>query len=278
MARRVLLRVTQITGSKVCVSLKHFSTLSHTPSLKYSQNTFPRPSTGTYCWLSAYFFLAPGNLQLSETKTRHAGESLSGSTSIDKSGHDSQVVDTSTNLSELRSKLPTTGRISLAPPLKLNLDGLRLSELDHEVYNNTAPDVQNTYTAPSGPPKNNVVGEHSGDGRDEVRKAIYKLRVPHTRGRNPDEEPRGYEEGAEPARNSARQGEDSTGINSTESASVLAEGLDRIWNDEDLEALAQLGEGAGGEVHKVKDRKTGKLMARKVSVIISSKKPSHTQG
>jgi Protein kinase domain len=35
------------------------------------------------------------------------------------------------------------------------------------------------------------------------------------------------------------------------------------WSDEVLEELSRLGEGAGGAVHKVKDKRTGKIMARK---------------
>lgn len=35
------------------------------------------------------------------------------------------------------------------------------------------------------------------------------------------------------------------------------------WSDDMLEEVGMLGEGAGGAVHKVRDRRTGKLMARK---------------
>ncbi|KAF9469896.1 kinase-like domain-containing protein [Collybia nuda] len=35
------------------------------------------------------------------------------------------------------------------------------------------------------------------------------------------------------------------------------------WSDDCLEELSRLGEGAGGAVHKVKDKRTGKIMARK---------------
>lgn len=35
------------------------------------------------------------------------------------------------------------------------------------------------------------------------------------------------------------------------------------WSDDVLEELSRLGEGAGGAVHKVKDKRTGKIMARK---------------
>lgn len=35
------------------------------------------------------------------------------------------------------------------------------------------------------------------------------------------------------------------------------------WGDDVLEELSRLGEGAGGAVHKVKDKRTGKIMARK---------------
>ncbi|KAG7446311.1 kinase-like protein [Guyanagaster necrorhizus] len=35
------------------------------------------------------------------------------------------------------------------------------------------------------------------------------------------------------------------------------------WSDDVLEQVASLGEGAGGAVHKVKDKRTGKIMARK---------------
>ena len=34
-------------------------------------------------------------------------------------------------------------------------------------------------------------------------------------------------------------------------------------SDDDLEVLARLGEGAGGAVHKVRDRRDGRIMARK---------------
>lgn len=35
------------------------------------------------------------------------------------------------------------------------------------------------------------------------------------------------------------------------------------WSDDALEELSRLGEGAGGAVYKVRDRKTGAIMARK---------------
>jgi mitogen-activated protein kinase kinase len=35
------------------------------------------------------------------------------------------------------------------------------------------------------------------------------------------------------------------------------------WSDDVLEELSRLGEGAGGAVHKVKDKRTGEIMARK---------------
>ncbi|KAG5648623.1 hypothetical protein DXG03_003234 [Asterophora parasitica] len=35
------------------------------------------------------------------------------------------------------------------------------------------------------------------------------------------------------------------------------------WSDDALEEISRLGEGAGGAVHKVKDKRTGKVMARK---------------
>ncbi|KAF8650448.1 hypothetical protein AX16_005250 [Volvariella volvacea WC 439] len=37
----------------------------------------------------------------------------------------------------------------------------------------------------------------------------------------------------------------------------------RQWSDDDLEELGRLGEGAGGAVHKVKDKRSGHIMARK---------------
>lgn len=37
----------------------------------------------------------------------------------------------------------------------------------------------------------------------------------------------------------------------------------RSWSDEFLEEISRLGEGAGGAVHKVKDKRTGKIIARK---------------
>lgn len=40
-------------------------------------------------------------------------------------------------------------------------------------------------------------------------------------------------------------------------------GQKQEWSDDDLEELSRLGEGAGGAVHKVRDRKTGLIMARK---------------
>jgi hypothetical protein len=46
----------------------------------------------------------------------------------------------------------------------------------------------------------------------------------------------------------------------------LLDGLNDVpatWSDEVLEELSRLGEGAGGAVHKVKDIRTGKIMARK---------------
>ena len=36
-----------------------------------------------------------------------------------------------------------------------------------------------------------------------------------------------------------------------------------LWSDEHFEEMDRLGEGAGGAVHKVKDKRTGKIMARK---------------
>lgn len=37
----------------------------------------------------------------------------------------------------------------------------------------------------------------------------------------------------------------------------------RDWSDANLEEVSRLGEGAGGAVHSVKDKRTGKMMARK---------------
>lgn len=39
------------------------------------------------------------------------------------------------------------------------------------------------------------------------------------------------------------------------------------WSDEVLEVLAKLGESTGGAVSKVKDRRSGRVMARKVGLI-----------
>lgn len=45
---------------------------------------------------------------------------------------------------------------------------------------------------------------------------------------------------------------------------LIGEGLDEGgWSDDVLEELSRLGEGAGGAVHQVRDRRTGKIMARK---------------
>lgn len=46
----------------------------------------------------------------------------------------------------------------------------------------------------------------------------------------------------------------------------LLNGLNDVpltWSDENFEELSRLGEGAGGAVHKVKDKRTGKVIARK---------------
>lgn len=46
----------------------------------------------------------------------------------------------------------------------------------------------------------------------------------------------------------------------------LLDGLNDVpltWSDDVLEELSRLGEGAGGAVHKVKDTRTGKIIARK---------------
>jgi mitogen-activated protein kinase kinase len=40
------------------------------------------------------------------------------------------------------------------------------------------------------------------------------------------------------------------------------------WSDEHFEDLSQLGEGLSGTVHKVKDNRTGKVMARKTIVTL----------
>ncbi|KAJ6500079.1 STE/STE7 protein kinase [Mycena vitilis] len=45
------------------------------------------------------------------------------------------------------------------------------------------------------------------------------------------------------------------------------------WGDDVLEELSRLGEGAGGAVHKVKDKRTGKIMARKT--ITTREAPMH---
>ncbi|KAJ7647095.1 STE/STE7 protein kinase [Roridomyces roridus] len=45
---------------------------------------------------------------------------------------------------------------------------------------------------------------------------------------------------------------------------IPAEKLQKLsWSDDVLEEVSRLGEGAGGAVHKVKDKRTGKIMARK---------------
>ena len=46
----------------------------------------------------------------------------------------------------------------------------------------------------------------------------------------------------------------------------LLDGLNDVpltWSDDVLEEISRLGEGAGGAVHKVKDKRTGKIIARK---------------
>lgn len=48
-----------------------------------------------------------------------------------------------------------------------------------------------------------------------------------------------------------------------EDAVPLGNSPNLTWGDDVLEEVSRLGEGAGGAVHKVKDKRTGKLMARK---------------
>ena len=40
------------------------------------------------------------------------------------------------------------------------------------------------------------------------------------------------------------------------------------WDDDQLEDLGRLGEGAGGSVNRVRDRKTGKVIAKKVRLVL----------
>lgn len=115
----------------------------------------------------------------------------------------------------------------------------------------------------------NVATVHTGragDGLDEVRRAINELRMPSSQTYDESEEMEsGVGTGAEdnPAAHSQTKPKRTP---SAGSASHSEDEERQEWNDDMLEVLARLGEGAGGAVSKVRDKRTGRLMARKVSL------------
>lgn len=106
----------------------------------------------------------------------------------------------------------------------------------------------------------------SGDGLDEVRRAIHDLRVPSHQV---------YDESEEMESGAGTGAEDNQAVHeqarpnptpSTGSAPPSEDEERQDWSDDMLEVLARLGEGAGGAVSKVRDKRTGRVMARKVSL------------
>lgn len=109
----------------------------------------------------------------------------------------------------------------------------------------------------------NVATVHTGragDGLDDVRRAINELRMPSSQTYDESEEiESGMGTGTEdnPAPHSQANPQ------RTPSAGSAPHSEDEEWNDDMLEIVARLGEGAGGAVSKVRDKRTGRLMARK---------------
>jgi hypothetical protein len=81
----------------------------------------------------------------------------------------------------------------------------------------------------------------AGGGLDELRRAIGELRMPEL---EEELEMKGLGEGG-------------TGVEGEEQPS-------QEWSDDMLEVVSRLGEGAGGAVSKVIDKRNGRVMARKV--------------
>ncbi|KAG8682455.1 hypothetical protein FRC09_016762, partial [Ceratobasidium sp. 395] len=92
----------------------------------------------------------------------------------------------------------------------------------------------------------------AGDGLDEVRRAINELRMPSSQTYDESTEAEENETGAE----------DSSGHQHGRQRSESEEERQE-WSDEMFELIRRLGEGAGGAVNTVRDKRSGKIMARK---------------
>lgn len=203
-----------------------------------------------------------------------------------------QPIDPSASLTSLRPKLQLPGassggrpKLGLSlpsqdggpkPGLKLDLSAMRgqdsEDEVDYSYYGKPTAPRQNSLSLGTGsesfpsdssaatlrPPSMTTAVptqgtmHHSGPGRagdglDEVRRAINELRIPS---------------GIRDAYDETTEAEaDETGAEDSKKSE--GEGAGEEWSDEMLESLQRLGEGAGGAVSKVRDKRTGRIMARK---------------
>ncbi|GAB1524086.1 Protein kinase C signaling pathway involved MAPKK protein [Rhizoctonia solani] len=192
-------------------------------------------------------------------------------------------VDTSASLPSLKPKLqlalgPAKPKLGLAMPgassssgggLKLDVNAHPPSDEDDDAdysyygfkpsskrapslslsvgeFPSDATTMQPNSTTTMRPGTHTAKPQGAGGGLDELRRAIGELRMPEL---EEELEIRGLGQGS---------GSGSGGVEGEEHQTQPQE-----WSDELLEVVSRLGEGAGGAVSKVVDKRNGRVMARK---------------
>ncbi|QRV82518.1 mitogen activated protein kinase kinase [Ceratobasidium sp. AG-Ba] len=212
-----------------------------------------------------------------------------------------QPADPGASLTSLRPKLQLPGASSggrpklglslpsqdggAKPGLKLDLSAMRgqdsEDEVDYSYYGKPTAPRQNSLSLGAGsesfpsdssaatlrpPSMTTAVPQgtmhhagpgRAGDGLDEVRRAINELRMPSRDTYDESTEAEADETGVED--NNHQQQQPQQRPQQPEGGEAAPE----EWSDEMFDTLQRLGEGAGGAVSKVRDKRTGKIMARK---------------
>ncbi|CAE6348558.1 unnamed protein product, partial [Rhizoctonia solani] len=202
----------------------------------------------------------------------------SGSALPDEDAPARQQVDTSASLPSLKPKLQlavgsSKPKLGLAMPgaggggggLKLDVNAHPPSDDDDADYSyygfkpsskrapslslsvgefpSDATTMQPNSTTTMRPGTHTAKPQGAGGGLDELRRAIGELRMPEL---EEELEMKGLGEGG-------------TGVEGEEQPS-------QEWSDDMLEVVSRLGEGAGGAVSKVIDKRNGRVMARKTII------------